>query len=86
MQKFNIPARELPILDLIQDGRRVASIEPRGLWIIGANGRLDFTRNGERYLITDESDNFGSPSWHISAFSNRRQTERFDRGKLLSLL
>lgn len=74
------------MLDLVHDGRRVASIEPRGLWIIGTNGRLDLTRDDERYLITDEAEIFAHPSWRIAPFSNRRQLKRLDRDELLSLL
>jgi hypothetical protein len=86
MQRFNLPARELPILDLVHDGHRVASIEPRGLWIIGTNGRLNLTREDQLYFITDEAEIFAQPSWRISPISDRRQLKRLDRDELLSLL
>jgi hypothetical protein len=86
MQKFNIPARTLPILDLVHGGRLAASIEPRGLWIIGTNGRLDLTRGDDRYIITDEAENFGQPAWRISPFSNRLSLRPLDRDALLSIL
>jgi hypothetical protein len=86
MRRFGVAPRELPVLDLMKDGQRVASIEPRGLWIIGANGRLDLTRGTDRYVIVDEAENFAQPSWRIAPFSDRRQTQQFGREELISLL
>ena len=74
------------MLDLVRGGRRVAGIEPRGLWIVGTNGRLDLTRDDERYLITDAAEIFARPSWRIAPFSNRRQLKHLDRDELLSVL
>jgi hypothetical protein len=86
MQSFHVPARELPVLDLKDGTRRVATIEPRGLWIIGANGRLDFTKGDDHYVITDEAENFAPPSWRISPLSNRRALKPFDRNELIAVL
>ena len=86
MRKFGIPARDLPVLDLLQGGRRAASVEPRGLWIIGANGRLDLTTHKGHYVILDVAENFASPEWRIAPVSDRRCFEVFDRTKLQAVL
>jgi hypothetical protein len=71
MQKFGVPPRKLPILNLISHNERVGHIEPRALWMIGANGRLDFFRGSDHYLITDAAKQFAQPLWHIATFSDR---------------
>lgn len=72
MHKFNVPARDLPVLEL-SSGERSARLEPRGLWIIGANGRLDLFAGPHHYVIVDNSENLQPPQWQIAPFSNRRQ-------------
>ena len=86
MQKFGVPARELPILQLLQDGKRSAHIEPRGLWIIGANGRLDlFSRSGH-HVISDAAENFQPPDWRIAPLSNRRKRQPLDQETFVTAL
>ena len=41
MDKFHVPVRALPLLGLEYDGVVKGRLEPRGLWIVGANGRVD---------------------------------------------
>jgi hypothetical protein len=79
MQKFDVPARELPMLQLSYQGRPSARIEPRGLWIIGANGRLDFFTRSGHYVIVDSAENFESPDWRIAPLSNRRTPQPLNR-------
>ena len=46
-------------------------LEPRYLWIIGSNGRVDMTGPTGHFLINDRSDFFEEPSWHIATFLAR---------------
>lgn len=78
MREFGVPPRALPILDLIRDGERVASIEPRVLWMIGANGRLDLICGNGHFLIVDSADVFDPAKWMIAPLSNRRDLKAFD--------
>lgn len=71
MQKFNLPARDIPVLELAS-GERSARLEPRGLWIIGANGRLDLFAGTRHYMIVDTAENLQPPQWQIAPFSDRR--------------
>jgi hypothetical protein len=73
MQKFGLPARHLPVLEM-SSGERSARLEPRGLWIIGANGRLDLFAGQHHYMIVDNAENLQPPQWQIAPFSDRRQT------------
>jgi hypothetical protein len=86
MQKFGVPARDLPMLQLSYQGQSSARIEPRGLWIIGANGRLDFFTRSGQYVIIDTAENFESPDWRIAPLSDRRTLQPFNRETFTSAL
>jgi hypothetical protein len=72
MKQFKIASRALPVLDLSRGEELCASIIPRGLWIIGANGRFDVRSEKGIFIIIDRSQEFDTPSWHIAALANRR--------------
>ena len=86
MQKFNVPAAHLPVLRLSSIGRPDVVFEPRGLWIIGINGRIDLTHSDQHYIITDQSENFTAPDWQIAPILNRRQWRPFSQARLNEIL
>ena len=86
MQKFGVAAKKLPILEITRDSVPVAKIEPRGLWIIGANGQLDMIVGKNQYVIVDTAENFASPSWIFTPFSNRRNRQPVTQQTFCSLL
>ena len=86
MQKFGVAARDLPILEIACGSVPVARIEPRDLWIIGANGRLDMIVGQNQYVIVDSAENFASPSWIMTPFSNRRNRQPLTQETFCSLL
>ncbi len=67
MLRFGVPEQFLPVLRLDCGGATRARLEPRALWIIGANGRVDLTFVPPRkhFVITDRADNFEVPDWRI---------------------
>ncbi len=42
MHEYGIRPRSMPSFDLLADGRRAVRFQPKGLWILGGNGRVDF--------------------------------------------
>ena len=86
MQKFNVPARDLPVLELLHEGGASARIEPRGLWIVGANGRLDLFSGARHYVIIDSAENFEPPDWRMAPLSNRQGLQPLNRETLISVL
>ena len=74
MRHVHIPARDLPTLVLSRQGTEPATLTPRGLWIVGTNGRVDFERGGHRYLLIDTADNFADPRWQVA--NARRRSDR----------
>ncbi|HEX4766890.1 MAG TPA: hypothetical protein VH414_11505 [Lichenihabitans sp.] len=86
MHRFGVPQQQLPILQLDSiDGRR-GRMEPRGLWIIGANGRVDLILPTRHYLIVDREDSFEPPKWQLATLDDRRNETILDREALTRIL
>ena len=86
MRRFGLPPRGLPILRLDHEGEARGRLEPRALWIIGNNGRLDLRVSDRHYLIIDRSESFEPPDWRISSVVGRHAEKRFDGQSLRTLL
>ena len=86
MQTYKVAPRELPVLDLENGSGRAAYLEPRGLWIVGTNGRVDLYAGEKHYLILDRSEAFAKPDWSISDFNKRSKHEKLDRGSFRAAL
>lgn len=87
MQKYAVPDREVPILDVENEltSTVVASFVPRGLWLIGAWGRIDLiTAEGTRVIIAiKEGDQF---KWKLISPESRRYSSDMDQAALLELV
>ncbi len=73
MREFGLPAETLPSLSILmpKTGERIAEAYPRGLWIIGANGRIDFDTPAGLYVLNDRADIFGQPDWRMAPVRDR---------------
>lgn len=79
MKRFGVPATTLPVLTFLHGQTWVGKLVPQGLWIIGANGRVDmFSANGGQAIIVDRSENFAAPNWLIAPANDRRKTIPLD--------
>lgn len=86
MKSFGVPPRNLPVLEISRAQSIVARIEPRGLWIIGVNGRLDVFVGSAQYIIVDLAENFTAAAWVISSFSNRKSRQPLTQQTFCSIL
>lgn len=86
MQRFDLPARDMPVLSLHRDGSALGRLEPRGLWIIGANGRIDLILPDEHFLFVDRSDSFESPDWQVASIENRRNQRPLSQDLIRDIL
>lgn len=77
MRKFKVPPATLPTLSFAHGSSVDASLVPRTLWIIGANGRLDLTVRGERYFVLDLADAFMHPAWRVCPVQDRLKKKPF---------
>ena len=71
MRKFGVEAKRMPTLELKDRAGHVARLVPRGLWIIGSNGRVDLKRDGRHFLIVDMAENFEAPDWQAAPAEQR---------------
>ncbi len=86
MRKFGIAAKTIPTLSLSSKSGDSVKIEPRGLWIIGGNGRIDMKHNGRHYIIVDFAENFEHPNWQAIPADNRSEHEAVTQEWLKDIL
>ena len=79
MREFGIPAKRIPTLELFALSGDTARLEPRALWIVGINGRVDLKRDGCRYHIVDMAKYFERPEWQAARAERRRDGETITR-------
>jgi len=76
MQRFEVPATKQPTLRL--DGERgYALFKPKGLWVIGANGRIDLYTSRGAFIIVDLAERGDVPRWTIFRASEKREGDLF---------
>ncbi len=86
MRKFGVPAKRMPTLDLRDRAGHTARLEPRALWIIGENGRIDLKHDGCHYFIVDTAENFAQPNWEAVRSERRCDREVVTRDWLRRIL
>lgn len=86
MQKFNVSPVDAPAFDILQGNERILRVQPIGLWIIGANGRVDLINATTSYILVDRAESFQSPSWHYYSSKDRKSPTPFDKERFISLL
>lgn len=64
MQNFGVPATDQPTLRLDAE-RGFALFKPKGLWVIGANGRIDLYTSKGVFVIVDLAKLGSIPRWTI---------------------
>lgn len=85
MQKFAVTDRDLPILDILEGDQVIISFVPRGLWLVGAWGRIDvITRDRTNILVAVKPS--GALEWRLAAPDDRRLTKSFDKDAFAGLL
>lgn len=86
MRKFGIAAKQIPTLNLFEQSGEPARLQPRGLWIIGGNGRIDLKYDGQHYFIVDFAESFESPNWQAIHAERRTEHEEITQEWLAHIL
>ena len=86
MRKFGVEAKRMPTLELRDGAGHAARLVPRGLWIIGSNGRVDLKRDGRHFLIVDLAENFETPDWQAAPAERRCSREAVSEDWLRRIL
>jgi hypothetical protein len=85
MSKFGIKQVDINTADIYAGSDLVLSIKPRGLWVIGANGRVDILSKKSNNILVDFADQFKAPKWKL--FNGKEKSEvDFNQDVLLNLL
>jgi hypothetical protein len=85
MHKFGVPATKQPTLRLDRD-HGYALFKPKGLWVIGANGRIDLHTSKGTFIIVDLAERGAVPRWTIFRASQKRDGDPFTPGMIANLV
>jgi len=86
MIKFDVEPRSLPALVIKFNDNKV-SFMPMGLWVIGANGRLNIKTRERHYILVDYGGEEGAPSeWIIVSPVKRSQRIPMNEVSMAKLL
>jgi hypothetical protein len=86
MQKYAVSERKLPVLDVLRQDQVSASFVPRGLWILGAHGRIDIIMQEETRILIALKNQTQHYDWHLVSFDNNRKTIPFTKDAFLEML
>ena len=87
MKEFEVPPKPIPTLDLFHNDSLKLSFKPKGLWIMGANGRIDILslKTGGLILI-DKAENFQPPQWYLVENTNRDAEKKWSKELFSNLI
>jgi hypothetical protein len=89
MRRHEVPPRELSRLSLVGPSGASATIEPYGLWVVGANGRLDLRSAVGTFVIIDQADSDldnPKPRWMIAPLRDRSRARELSPEALAEAL
>ncbi len=86
MQKYDIESEDIPILDIYKDKVIIAIFKPVGLWVIGANGRIDILTEEGAYILADTAEKGKKPEWKVFTPKNRKSGKNLDSSLILDLV
>lgn len=72
MRRFDVGAKMMPTFEIRAGNQRVLRFQPKGLWIIGANGRVDLITKAAAPILVDQSEPLSdSSNWQLYDPRNR---------------
>jgi hypothetical protein len=87
MRRFKVPAAQMPTFEVRRGVDRVMRVQPKGLWIIGANGRIDLTSATASYIMIDNSEPLsGSPDWCFYDSASKWKATKLDKVRFNNML
>ena len=86
MKTFEVPMVELESADIQINSKTVIVLKPFGLWIMGANGRVDLLTAKGNFVLVDEADKFQTPKWKLYLKSDKKQGIDFTKESFYQLL
>jgi hypothetical protein len=66
MRRFDVDARMMPAFEIRAGNQRILRFQPKGLWIIGAKGRVDLITKAAAPILVDQSEPLSkSTNWQL---------------------
>lgn len=84
--KFDVDDAQLPSANLFRNNKLVASLKPKGLWAIGANGRVDLISKSKLIMLLDLSEQHKDSKWVIVYSKNRKKRLPLNKSNLIKVL
>ena len=86
MGKFGVNKVQLPTANIFRSNNLVASLKPKGLGVIGANGRVDLISKSKLIMLLDLSEQFQDSKWEIAYSKNRQKRLPLNKSNLIKVL
>ena len=87
MHKYDVRPEKISLLDIYKDNKIVATLKPIGLWVIGANGRVDILTDSGAYIVVDIARNDQEePYWQVYTPKNRKKSSHLDLSFITDLV
>jgi hypothetical protein len=87
MERFAVPESRQPSLSIRSVQGAEIWIKPKGLWVIGANGRVDIYSRKGAFTLVDVADVFQKPRWVLHRVGNgKADGQLFDPKQLADLV
>jgi len=83
MDEYKVKAEKLPILDIYKKKKLIAAIRPKGLWVVGANGRIDILTHSGSYIVVDTAEKLKKPKWQVFLLLDKRSGKKMMRKWIL---
>ncbi|MGX7703429.1 hypothetical protein [Methylobacterium sp. Gmos1] len=79
MREYGVEARAMPSFDVLSQRRRAVRCQPKGLWTLGGNGRVDLVTPASALILVDRSEPLSSPPrWTVYRPRDRTRGVSFD--------
>ena len=85
MKAFEVPMREIESADIQKNGKTIIVLKPFGLWIMGANGRVDLLTATKNFVLVDESDKFKNSKWKLYLENDKKKGVDFTKESFYQL-
>ena len=86
MLAYKVRPAEQPVLKVQGPDGRYALFKPKGLWVIGANGRIDLYTSKGAFVLLDRAETFQEPLWRIFRATSEREGLPYDPALLADLV
>lgn len=86
MEEFGVLPTEVNTADIYKGKKKVLAVIPKGLWIIGANGRIDLLSGKGASILVDFAKPLQQPEWKIYVSTDRRHGINFNKNAFLNAL